>query len=398
MNITFIVTKLDINSGGEKTDILLTAQALQERGHRVRIVTTFSELNVLPKTLAFDIIEEQAPSKKLLALQFFAVNIFKKNAPHTDVFYLIGSTFLFGAGWYRLNKNSRPIVAFLNSYLDFVEVHFKRAPLWPAKYLSASQGMWRYSKYRGRIFLERSLGVYLINKFDAVTIMSPTIADLHRRSGLNSKKITVSYCLHDIQGLQAKPLKPDPFNQFPQNTFHIVTVGRLVIEKGFDILVEAFARCRLPKTMLHVIGAGPLKSELVQRVETLDLSQVIKFYPWQIPEDLIAFYQHAQLFVHPARWPEAMVRTTVEAMALGVPLVVPDTSAETWVAEVAKTFKNGNIADLAAKLTAAYSDARWQATARHNGPLRARAFDYRQLIITLEQLLFRVSKQHSGHS
>ena len=393
MRITIVTTKLDFNGGGGKFDILLTAQALLEKGYEVRVVTAFSESNNISEEVAFEVCPEQVSSKRLMSMQIFIVSVLKKYAASTDVFYLIGGAFLPGAGWYRrFSVKSKPVVVHLNGYTDFIEDYFKRAPLWPDKYLTFRQGWLRGAKHRLRIFLERLIGVYFINKLDAITVYSEGTANYYLRAGLAKNKTSVLLSFHDILSLINQPLKNNPFSDCPKDSFHILSVSRFYIDKGADLLIDAFGQAKLPNAILHLVGDGPQEEELKKIVGERDLSSSVKFYPWQKPDDLAAFYQHADLFVYPARLPEAMVRTSVEAMALGVPLVVPDTSAQSWVGEVAKIFKNGDVADLKDKLEQAYGDKEFREKAHLIGPKLALDYDYRRLVIQLENILLKYHK------
>lgn len=56
-----------------------------------------------------------------------------------------------------------------------------------------------------------------------------------------------------------------------------VTLGRLIYEKGFDILLEAFALLlkEMPTARLRIYGDGPLKEGLLHRVQQLELEQSV---------------------------------------------------------------------------------------------------------------------------
>lgn len=394
MKICFVITKLNINGGGENHDVIMKVRALQEKGHEVVVVTIFSTFNNIPKDINVCIIEEQAKTIGLLGLQIFIVRLLKKHAPRTDVFYLVGSSFIFGGGWYRIfTKNSKPIVADLNGYVDFVEAYYKKESLYPSAYLPHTQSLLRKVKYQARILLERSLGVYLINHLDAIVIMTKTIAQYYIRAGIKKDKVTIIPSFQDIRALQQEPLQSNPFSQYPENTFHILCAGRIHIDKGVDILIEAFSQCRCQNAILHIVGDGPEKVALEEIVNKKGLSEKVKFYPWQKVDRLVAFYQHADLFVHPARLPEPMVRTTLEAMSFGLPLVVTATSSEHWVAkEVAKMFVLGDVLDLRTKVEAAYRDKFFLENARIRGKKRAIEFDYRQHIPCLNDMLVLLGK------
>jgi glycosyltransferase involved in cell wall biosynthesis len=61
-------------------------------------------------------------------------------------------------------------------------------------------------------------------------------------------------------GIDAGPEPPPP----PPPAPRLVAVGRLISIKGFDVLLQAFARARadVPDLTLEVAGAGPLEAEL----------------------------------------------------------------------------------------------------------------------------------------
>lgn len=393
MKIIIVTNKLNLNGGGENHDVMIRVRGLKERGHEATVLTIFSNLNNFPEDLPFRIIEEQAPSLRLLSLQAFMVGILKKYGSETDVFYLIGSSALFAGGWYRrFIKGSKPVVGDINGYLDFVQT-YKKTPLYPLGHLNQGQSYAQKAKYFFRVMLERSLGVYFINRLDALVFMTKRVVSYHSRAGVKNSKITVIPSFHDINALQNKPLEPNPFIKYPPDTFNIVCSGRLHLDKGVDILIRAFAKCSCPGAILHIIGEGPEKENLKKLAEELNLNDKVVFHPWQKPEGLVKFYQHARLFVYPGRLPEAMVRATTEAMALGLPLVLPDTSVEDWAAlGVAKIFKNGDSEALRLKLEEAYRDKEFINQAGIYGKKLAPEFDYRNLTLKLEKALLSVIK------
>lgn len=57
----------------------------------------------------------------------------------------------------------------------------------------------------------------------------------------------------------------------------IVTAGRLIYEKGFDILIDVFSQLKSKHTNLKLIilGDGPLKSKLREQIESLNLENEV---------------------------------------------------------------------------------------------------------------------------
>jgi GalNAc-alpha-(1->4)-GalNAc-alpha-(1->3)-diNAcBac-PP-undecaprenol alpha-1,4-N-acetyl-D-galactosaminyltransferase len=103
----------------------------------------------------------------------------------------------------------------------------------------------------------------------------------------------------------------------------IIAVGRLSKEKGFDILIEAFARvrARFPDWRLCVLGAGPEQGSLADQVRRLDLQTRVELVG-QV-SDVEAWMARAALMVHPSRR-EGFPNAVLEAMGMGVAVICAD--------------------------------------------------------------------------
>jgi glycosyltransferase involved in cell wall biosynthesis len=100
----------------------------------------------------------------------------------------------------------------------------------------------------------------------------------------------------------------------------IVGVGRLVTEKGFDVLLQAFrdVRTSRPRTRLLVIGEGPARDELIGLAARLGVADAVTWTGFlQNPFPHMA---RARVLVASSRW-ETFGNAVAEAMALGVPVV-----------------------------------------------------------------------------
>lgn len=80
----------------------------------------------------------------------------------------------------------------------------------------------------------------------------------------------------------------------------LLSVGRAVAKKGFDVLLEALARLPSVWTLTHV-GGGPLLGALKVQAVTLGLSDRIVFLGPQDQTVVLAQYRAADLFVLPCR-------------------------------------------------------------------------------------------------
>ena len=106
-----------------------------------------------------------------------------------------------------------------------------------------------------------------------------------------------------------------------QVTRRVVTgMGRLVPQKGFDILLRAFSTvsARHPEWILRIIGTGPLRQELESTTQALGIGERVTFTgevadPFSLLED-------SDLFVLSSRF-EGFANALCEAMALGLAVI-----------------------------------------------------------------------------
>lgn len=101
---------------------------------------------------------------------------------------------------------------------------------------------------------------------------------------------------------------------------HLLAVGRLAREKGFDLLLEAMpaVRKRFPHACLVLAGSGPEETALKAQCNRLKLQTVIGFAGSVNPP--YALFPGATLFVLPSRH-EGMPNALLEAACAGLPLV-----------------------------------------------------------------------------
>lgn len=117
---------------------------------------------------------------------------------------------------------------------------------------------------------------------------------------------------------ERRPAAPNhPWLQ-DKSTRVIVAVGRLARQKGFDSLLEAFAR--LPERDVHLVifGEGSLRSDLLARATALGVAHRCDLPGYAA--DPIAEIAHADCFVLSSRF-EGSPNALVEALSTGTPVV-----------------------------------------------------------------------------
>lgn len=97
----------------------------------------------------------------------------------------------------------------------------------------------------------------------------------------------------------------------------ILAAGRLIDQKGFDLLIEAFRRLDDPGAHLVIVGSGPEQASLERQARASGVAERIRFEGYQ--SDIRPFLDEARLFVMASRF-EGYGAVIVEALDAGRPV------------------------------------------------------------------------------
>lgn len=113
--------------------------------------------------------------------------------------------------------------------------------------------------------------------------------------------------------------KSAPMNQ--GKPYNLLYVGRLIKEKGVELLLYAADKLRIdyPVTV-SIVGDGPDRQRLQAIVDEKNLNNEVTFFGRQV--DVIPYYEKASVFVYPSIWQEVFGISIVEGMAFGKPCIV----------------------------------------------------------------------------
>ncbi|WP_299841297.1 glycosyltransferase family 4 protein [uncultured Jannaschia sp.] len=198
---------------------------------------------------------------------------------------------------------------------DVVNLHFVTGA---AVYFFALRPVFRYRLVlsgHGADLLEPTPGMAarlpgFLAAADAVTVVSDELARVARSRGAPGDR------LHMIaNGADTAFWRPGPPEAEPGR---IVASGRLLPNKGFDILLEALAG--LPEAHCTIAGEGEERALLERRIAELDLGARVRLAGHLGPEALRDELRRASLFAMPSRR-EGMPLALLEALACGTPAV-----------------------------------------------------------------------------
>lgn len=106
-----------------------------------------------------------------------------------------------------------------------------------------------------------------------------------------------------------------------KNAFRFISVGTLIYQKGFDLLIEAFGKTNFGKDVfLDIIGDGILKEDLQSEIEKLGLENQIKLLGRMDRQKIGQRMHESDAFVLSSRG-ETFGLVYIEAMAAGLPLI-----------------------------------------------------------------------------
>jgi glycogen(starch) synthase len=111
-----------------------------------------------------------------------------------------------------------------------------------------------------------------------------------------------------------------------RRTHTILFVGRLVDQKGVDVLLQAFRILlfKLPSARLIIAGDGNQLLYLKRLCRYLGISDEVRFLGWQTGSSLVHLYQGARAVAMPSRY-EPFGLVALEALACATPVVACET-------------------------------------------------------------------------
>jgi glycosyltransferase involved in cell wall biosynthesis len=163
-------------------------------------------------------------------------------------------------------------------------------------------------------------------------VVSPLIADKIAEHKLSAAPVAVINTPVDTERFSQHLAQPDP------QYFTIVSNMRLVPAKNIPFTLEIIKALadKYPTVRYRIIGSGPLRATLEQKVKDLDLLSIVDFRGSLTPEQVVHEYAQADLMLLLST-NESFGKVIIEAGLMGVPTVASATLGARTIIDSGKT-------------------------------------------------------------
>ena len=169
--------------------------------------------------------------------------------------------------------------------------------------------------YGFRVKFFKKIQFYVAKQADKIIVPSHYFKTVILNWGIADKKITVIY--NGIKLSQSVEVQPPKIREKV-----ILSVGRLVPWKGFKVLIEVMPEIlkEIPDVKLVIVGSGPQKEELENKITELSLREAVTLTGQLSREEVLDNMRKASVFVLNTQY-EGFAHLLLEAANNKVPVV-----------------------------------------------------------------------------
>lgn len=231
----------------------------------------------------------------------------------------------------------------------------------------------------------RSLIPALLSRRPTLVVHQTWLQNVHGGIGWQNhlKQSLLRFCVNvAISKAVADRLNADSIvigNPYDETVFHlmpdavrdktIVFVGRLVSDKGVDLLLRALEILKRDGTVsdLTIVGSGPEEANLRTLATELGLNEQVTFSGQKAGANLARILNQHRVLAVPSRWAEPFGVVALEGIACGCVVVgSKDGGLKEAIGGCGLTFENGNVDELAAQLKRMIQEPNSRATLLQN--------------------------------
>lgn len=185
---------------------------------------------------------------------------------------------------------------------------------------------------------------FAYTKADKIIAQTPEMREeIIQYHHIDPIKIKVLLNPLDQQDIDKKVL--NKVNPYDSKNINVIAAGRLLRQKGFDILIESFAFVinKNPHFKLYIIGEDVLGEKILleKRVKALGLENYITFLGYQ--SNPYPYFKYADVYTLSSRW-EGLPNTVLESLYLQTPVIA--TKCIPFLSELIHDGDNGYLVEV----------------------------------------------------
>lgn len=215
-------------------------------------------------------------------------------------------------------------------------------------------------------------------------------SDLVEQFSISQYKIEVIYNPLDLKNIYKASTEQLESKFIEDNLPYVIAMGRLIWQKGFDILIKTFSRVlREFDSRLLILGEGPEREALEKLCKDLRIADNVHLIGFQ--KNPYKFLSKADVFVLSSYY-EGLPMVILEAMACGAPVIATD--CKSGPREILDNGKygilvpTGDVDSLAEAILLILNDKRLQYEYSVKGKERANFFSAERIIKQYEDLIY----------
>lgn len=156
---------------------------------------------------------------------------------------------------------------------------------------------------RSRSKIIHSLKKFYLRRCTQLIAYGSEAAELFRIRGGNPDRIHKVFNTTDLAAVRVATSAIRRSNQFTDGPMRLLSVGRLMRDKGLQNLLEPLSRLKQEfEFQLRLVGDGPYRNELQSLVQKMGLSDRVEFAGYVQQEDLARHLAWADVFVFPSTY------------------------------------------------------------------------------------------------
>lgn len=268
-----------------------------------------------------------------------------------DLFYQDSSAYMGALQFYLSRPEERRLHEFLQGcYLawqlqklgiNHLHVHFANVPTATAEIAQAFSGIsYSITAHAKDIYLSDTT---TLDRRMAKAKFVLTCTDYNRRhlEQISTSRIPIHLAYHGLDINRFSPVSKSQCSEIPL----ILSVGRFCEKKGFPYLLQACHLLKQAGMSFHcaIVGYGHLETAIRQQISELELNGHITLVGKLTQDQLIEYYQQADLFVLPCVVTDegdrdGIPNVLLEAMAMEIPVVSTHVSG---ISELVQSHQNG---------------------------------------------------------